>query len=219
MALVMIDSTDSRQSSPQAFAGTPAGELQRAVSAHNVPLVLVLNKVDRIDDKTRLLPMLEQFSATGTYREVIPTSALKGEAVRDVEQAIGARMPIGPRLFPEDMLTDRAERFLAAEFVREQLFLQLGQELPYATAVEVLTFEERADAGDVVIAAVIYVERDSQKGMVIGKGGRKIKMVGERARQVIGELLACEVHLKLHVKVAADWSRTVHSMKQLGYNE
>jgi GTP-binding protein Era len=115
------------------------------------------------------------------------------------------------------MYTDRAERFLAAELIREQLFRQLGQEVPYATAVQVESFEERRRKGDVVISAVVFVERESQKGIVVGKGGSKIKAVGERSRAAISQLLGCPVHVKLFVKVKTNWSQGKRSIRDLGY--
>jgi GTP-binding protein Era len=115
------------------------------------------------------------------------------------------------------MVTDRAERFLAGELIREQLFHQLGDELPYATAVVVESFQERKAKNDVVIEAEIFVERESQKGIVVGKGGRRIKEVGEKARKAIAQLLGCEVHVKLFVKVRSDWSQEDRGIRDMGY--
>lgn len=151
------------------------------------------------------------------FAAIIPISAHTGEGIAELVAAIGQRLPLGPRLFPEDMVTDRAERFLAGELIREQLFRQLGQELPYATAVVVESFRERADHQDVVIDATIYVERDSQKGIVVGKGGRRIKEVGQHAREAISQLLGCPAHVKLYVKVATNWSRIERGIRQMGY--
>jgi GTP-binding protein Era len=114
------------------------------------------------------------------------------------------------------MYTDRAERFLAGELIREQLFRQLGDELPYASAVVIESFQER-DKGDIVISAAIHVERDSQKGIVIGKGGKRIKTVGERGRRAVSQLFGCPVHLKLFVKVNSNWSQQSKSLRELGY--
>ena len=127
------------------------------------------------------------------------------------------RLPEGPPLFPEDMVTDRAERFLAAELVREQLFRQLGDELPYAAAVVIEQFTERPERGDVVIHAAVHVERDSQKGIVVGKGGRRVKAIGEAARRSIGQLMGCPVHLIVRVVVSANWSRGAGGLRQMGY--
>jgi GTP-binding protein Era len=126
-------------------------------------------------------------------------------------------LPEGEPLDGPDMLTDRTERFLAAELVREQLFLRLKQELPYATAVVIESWQERADKGDVVIDALILVERDSQRGIVVGKGGTMIRDVGIAARKEIGTLLDRPVHLKLEVKVVPDWTTSPRELQRLGY--
>jgi GTP-binding protein Era len=146
---------------------------------------------------------------------VIPISAANGDGVDSLVDEVVGRLPLGPRMFPEDMYTDRAERFLAAELVREQLYLQLGDELPYSSAVVVEDFEERTERGDVVIHANVYVERRSQKGIVVGAGGARIKQVGERARVEIARLLGCDVHLMLHVKVSPDWTQAKSGLRKM----
>ena len=140
-----------------------------------------------------------------------------GEGVDALELAVASRLPVGERLYPEEMITDRAERFLAAELVREQIFLLLAEEVPYSTAVVVERWAERPDKKDVVIDADVHVERESQKKIVIGEGGRMIKEIGTRARAEIGRLLGCPVHLKLFVKVSPDWTQTDGSLRRLGY--
>jgi GTP-binding protein Era len=160
---------------------------------------------------------MQAYAQTGLFAEILPLSAKTGDGVGEIVQLAAGRLPVGPRLFPEDMLTDRAERFLAAELIREQLFRQLGQELPYATAVIVESLKERSDRDDITLSAVIYVERDSQKGIVVGKGGRRIKEVGQKAREAIGQLFGCPVHVKLFVKVADNWSRVERGIRQMGY--
>jgi GTP-binding protein Era len=182
-----------------------------------MPAILAVNKIDRLDDKAELLPIMEAFDALDRYAEIMPISAKNGAGVDALVAAIAKRLPEGPKLFPEDMYTDRAERFLAGELVREQLFRQLGQELPYASAVVVESFRERAAKGDIVIEAIVYVERESQKGMVVGKGGHRIKTVGERSRKAISQLFGCPVHVKLRVKVSADWSRGDRGIRDMGY--
>lgn len=216
MALVLLDVTDRRQCEPAGLDRGAAAELGEALAVVKVPIVLALNKVDKLADKTRLLPLIDGFHATGRYQAIVPISAKEGIGVDDLVRVVAGRLPMGPRLFPEEMYTDRAERFLAGELVREQLFLQLGDELPYASAVVVESFQERS-RGDVVINANIYVERESQKGIVVGKRGARIKQVGEKARAEIGKLLGCEVHLKLFVKVDAEWSRGARGIKRMGY--
>jgi GTP-binding protein Era len=163
------------------------------------------------------LPSLEAWNATGRFEELIPISALKGDGLDRLEAAIARRLPEGPHLYPEDMVTDRAERFLAAELVREQVFRQLGDELPYAAAVVVEDFRERPERGDVVISAVVHVERESQKGIVVGKGGQRIKAIGSAGRAAISQLLGCPVHLLLHVKVSPNWSSGAGGLRAMGY--
>lgn len=217
VALLMLDVTARSQRSPDGLDGSEATALAEALEGVDVPIVLAINKIDQLADKSLLLPILQAYADTGRYAEVLPISAKNGTNVDKLVSLVAGLLGKGPRLFPEEMYTDRAERFLAAELVREQLFLQLGAELPYATAVMIESFEERAERGDVVIQAVIYVERESQKGIVVGKGGQRIKKVGERARQAISELLRCPVHLKLFVKVSRNWSRQRRGIRDMGY--
>ena len=217
VALLMVDVTDYRQRDPARLAESPAALLAHALGAASTPAILAVNKIDQLADKAELLPIMAAYDALGSYAEIRPISARTGDGVDELVAAIARRLPEGPRLFPEDMYTDRAERFLAAELIREQLFRQLGQELPYASAVVVDSFRERADKGDIVIEAVVYVERESQKGMVVGKGGHRIKSVGERARKAISQLFGCPVHVVLQVKVSADWSRGERGIRDMGY--
>jgi GTP-binding protein Era len=218
VALVMIDAADPAQRSPEALRGSEAGaSLEEALAPVQAPALLAINKIDRLPEKKLLLPIIEAFHALGRYQEIVPISARDADGIDSLLTAIARRLAVGPKLYPETMVTDRAERFLAGEFVREQLFHQLGEELPYATAVVVESFEERPERGDVVIAAVVFVERDSQKAIVVGKGGARIKEVGQRARQSIAGLLGCPVHLTLHVKVAKNWSREPRGIRDMGY--
>jgi GTP-binding protein Era len=219
VAVLVVDTSEKAQRRPAALTTGEAQALDEALRATQVPIIVALNKIDRMSNKDQLLPILEAYHETGRYAEVVPISAQTGDGVDRIVQHVARRLPIGPRLFPEDMYTDRAERFLAAELVREQLFRQLGKEVPYATAVEIEAFEERKDRGDVMIHALIHVEKASQKGIVVGKGGVRIKELGMRGREAISELLGCPVHLKLHVKVSADWSRAERSVRDMGYDE
>jgi GTPase len=217
LALLLVDVSDPRQRTPDGLRGADAEAMAEMVAATRVPIVLGLNKIDRLGDKRELLPILAAYGDTGAYAEIVPVSAKTGDGVATLERAVARRLPVGPRLFPEDMVTDRAERFLAAELIREQLFLQLGQELPYAAAVTVEELEDRSERGDVVIGAVIHVERDSQKGIVVGKGGQRIKEVGARAREAISQLFGCPVHLRLFVRVTDNWSRGRAGLRDMGY--
>jgi GTP-binding protein Era len=193
-----------------------ARAIDEILSTVKAPLLLAPNKVDRVPKPT-LLPLLEAWSALGRFDELVPISALTGDGMDRLERAIASRLPEGPALYPEDMVTDRAERFLAGELVREQLFRQLGEELPYATAVVVDSWTERPERGDLVVNATVFVERDSQKGIVVGRGGQRIKSIGEAGRVAISDLLGCPVHLVLHVKVAPNWSRGGGGLRAMGY--
>lgn len=217
IALLMVDASDERQRDPERLADSAAALLADALAGVKTPAFLAVNKIDRLNDKAELLPIMQAYDALDRYTEILPISAKSGDGVDALVAAIAEHLPEGPKLFPEDMYTDRAERFLAGELVREQLFRQLGQELPYASAVVVESFRERSAKGDIVIEAIVYVERESQKGMVVGKGGHRIKAVGERARKAISQLFGCPVHLVLRVKVSADWSRGDRGIRDMGY--
>jgi len=146
---------------------------------------------------------------------VVPISAETGENVDVLERVIAKRLPVGPALFPEDTVTDRTPQFIAQEIIREQLYHQLGKELPYACAVQVETWTERK--GEIVIGAVIVVERESQKPIVVGRAGSRIKELGIAARVAVGEALGKPVHLSLFVKVLEEWSREQRGLEKLGY--
>lgn len=164
---------------------------------------LVLNKVDKIK-KPELLALTQQLVDFGVFDEVFMISALKGQGVDDLLKYLATEMPEGPWHFPEDQVSDMTERLLAAEITREKLYLQLRQELPYATTVETETWEERKD-GSVKIEQVIFVERDSQKSIILGKRGQQIKRIGADARKELEEIFERRVHLFLFVKVREKW--------------
>ncbi len=176
--------------------------------------ILVLNKIDAVK-KNVLLDLASRLDAEGIFSDIFMISALNGDGVPDLRAALVARMPPGPWLYPEDQLTDLPMRLLAGELVREQVFIQLRQELPYASAVEVEAWEE-FDDGSAKVSAVIYVQRDSQRPIVLGKGGARIKEIGSAARVQLGEILGRRVHLVLHVKVQADWSEKPGMYRDLG---
>ncbi len=217
VALLMLDASHAAQCTPDALESGVAAELGETLRLIDVPVVLALNKVDRVKDKSALLPMLQAFDATGKFAAIVPISARRGQGTDDLVDEVAKHLPVGPRLYPEDMFTDRPERFLAAELVREQLFLQLGKELPYSSAVVVEEYTDREDRGDTVIRAAVVVERDSQKGIVVGKGGSRIKEVGQRAREEIARLLGRPVHLTLFVKVDPEWSTGQGGIRRMGY--
>jgi GTP-binding protein Era len=181
-----------------------------------LPAVLAVNKVDRLRDKSLLLPVIEAWSQREPFKAIVPISATEGVGVVDLVRELLGLLPEGPPLHDEETVTDRSERFLAGELIREQLFLRLRNELPYATAVVVENWEERGQ-GDVVIDATILVERESQKGIVVGKGGQMIRDVGQASRVEISKLLGRPAHLRLHAKVAPDWTTSPESIARLGY--
>ncbi|MDC0947996.1 GTPase Era [Gammaproteobacteria bacterium] len=189
-----------------------------ALKAAGVPIILVVNKVDRLKGRDTLLPLLQTMAAKVDAIEYIPLSALKGRNVDLLEQAILKHLPEGPPGYPEDEITDRSMRFQAAELVREQLFNQLGQELPYQTAVEVEDYQQ--DDQGIRVHVVIWVEKDSQKPIVLGNGGKRIKSIGTRARAELIEMSGGErVYLKTWVKVRGGWADDERSLRALGYIE
>lgn len=190
--------------------------LNRLKKDARCPVVLVLNKIDKLSDKDALLPQMQQLAAQYAFADVVPISARKGMNVDVLESAIMKFIPEGELIFEEDQLTDRSSRFLAAEMVREKLFRHLGQELPYSLTVEVEQFED--DNGMFRISAVIYVERSGQKSIVIGKKGDLLKQVGQDAREEMEKLFGCKVFLQLWVKVREGWSDNERMLRNLGYN-
>jgi GTP-binding protein Era len=191
---------------------------QIGVHEPRAPIVVVINKIDHLagPQRQQLLPLMALWRDRG-FERIVPICALDGDGVDVLLAETIALLPRGAHQFPAELLTDRPERFLAAELVREQVFLHCRQEVPYSTAVEVIGFEERSDRGDVVIEALIHVERASQRAILVGKRGATIKMIGTAARQAIGRLLGCTVHLKLTVHVERDWTHSPQGRRRLGY--
>ena len=212
VVLVLVDATDRRGRLPERMAEPDSAPLGEASRAH--PIVIGLNKVDRVG-KPELLPLIEAWSRFADDAEVVPVSATLGDGVAALERAVARRLPISPALFPDDMVTDRPPRFIAQEIIREQLYHQLGKELPYACAVQVETWDERP--GELAIGAVIVVERESQKPIVVGRGGHRIRELGIAARHALAEIFGKQVHLSLFVKVLAEWSRGEAELRRLGY--
>jgi GTP-binding protein Era len=182
------------------------GEVGRAIGGlekRRHPLFVALNKVDLVKKET-LLGLATALTERLNPERVFMISAAQGDGVADLKAALAAALPEGPWLYPEDEVSDATDRMVAAELTREQIYEQLHQELPYASAVETETWQERPD-GSTEIRQQILVERDSQKAIVIGKGGRRLKEIGQRAREAISEHLGRKVHLFLHVKVNPKW--------------
>ncbi|MEI7949595.1 MAG: GTPase Era [Gammaproteobacteria bacterium] len=180
------------------------------------PVLLVINKTDELADKSQLLPFIDQVSKQwGFFKEVIPVSALKLQNTDALEATIVRYLPAQDWFYPEDQLTDRNARFLAAEFVREKIVRQMGDELPYETAVEIEEFREEGSLYH--ISAVILVEKETQKRMLIGEGGSRLKLIGTEARKDMERMFDCKVMLKLWVKVKSGWSDDERALRSLGF--
>jgi GTP-binding protein Era len=190
-----------------------AEKLQHA----SCPIILAVNKVDQIDDKESLLPHLEILAQKLNAAEIIPLSALRNVNLDRLEQLIIDRMPEGMHMYPEDQITDRSSRFMAAEIVREKITRQLGDELPYEMAVEIEEFKQEGNLLN--ISALILVERDGQKRILIGDKGERIKLIGTDARKDMEKLFDMKIMLKLWVKVKSGWSDDERALRSLGYND
>src|SRR5688500_19888810 len=179
------------------------------------PAILVLNKIDKIKNKGELLPLIEFYANEYEFAEIIPVSALKGEAVTQLLDLIVKHLPEGEPIFGDDEMTDQPMRAIAAEMVRETILATTGEEIPYVTAVVTEKWDD-SDPQKLTIFCAIYVERDSQKGIIIGKGGSKLKQIGIDARADIEKLLGQHVHLQLFVKVVQDWRNNERSLDDIG---
>lgn len=180
--------------------------------------ILVLNKIDKIREKGKLLPLIDHYSKEYDFAEIVPVSALKGDEVENLLSQIVKHLPEGPPIFDEDELTDQPMRLLVAELVREKILQTTGDEIPYVTAVITEKFDE-SEPDKTVIYCAIYVERQSQKKIIIGKGGARIKDIGTRARYDIENLLGHRVHLQLFVKVVDDWRNREQKLDEIGVYE
>ncbi|MDO1528722.1 GTPase Era [Fulvimonas sp. R45] len=192
--------------------------LYAALAEQKLPRLLALNKVDLSKDKATLLPFVAELSASHHFDAVHYVSALKRKGLETLQHDLLQRLPVRAPMFGEDEVTDRSERFLAAEMVREQLMLRLDQELPYATTVEIEQFKDRPD-GVAEIHAVIWVERDGQKAIVIGQGGAQLKAIGSAARRHMERMFERKVFLRLWVKVREGWVDDEAMLKKLGYTD
>ena len=181
-----------------------------------VPAILVLNKIDLLD-KEKILPMIEAYRNIYPFAAIIPISALLNSGTDVLLQEILRLLPAGPKFYPEDIPTDATERFIVGEIIREKIFLLTGQEIPYATAVVIDSFKEDEKKSLVTIHATIVVEKSSQKAIIIGKKGSKLKMIGKNSRQDIEKLLAQRVLLKLWVKVHKNWTSDMRFIRELGF--
>lgn len=187
----------------------------RAIADAGAPVIAVVNKIDRVSDKQRLLPYLQGLAGRHAFRELVPVCAATGEQVERLESLAMAALPVGEAIFPPDQLTDRPERFFAAELLREQLTRRYGDELPYQTTVEIERFED--EGSRYRINALIWVERPGQKGIVIGNRGESLKAAATQARLQMQALFGCPVHLDVWVKVKKSWSSDEAALASLGY--
>jgi GTP-binding protein Era len=186
--------------------------------AGDVPVVIAINKVDRVN-KRKLLPVMAALGKRLPAAEVVPISALRGQGIDTLVGLWAQQVPEGPAMFPEDQIMDGSERFVVGELIREKVFRLTEQEVPYSCAVHVEQFDEshrEEEISRVVIYATIIVERSSQKGILIGKGGSMLKHIGTKARMDIQRLLGCRVHLDLHVKVQDKWTTNPRQLRELG---
>ncbi len=183
----------------------------------NCPVVLVVNKIDKLESKKQLLPLIKELSSHFDFAEIMPVSALNGINVELLEQKISLLLPENAHFYPDDQVTDRSMRFLASEIIREKLIRELGQELPYTSTVSIDKYVEDKDI--VHIHATIFVESTGQKAIIIGKKGSRLKSIGTKAREDISKMVGSKVYLNLWVKVREGWSNDEQALRGLGYSE
>jgi GTPase len=206
--LLMLVEADSDVHSQDMFLIETLAEI-------NIPVFLVINKIDLIEKKL-LLPLIDKFRTLYNYQEIFPVSALKGDGLDDLLQTIKNNLPEGPQYFTEDTFTDATERFIAAEFIREKIMLLTKQEVPYATAVGIDTFKEDEEKNLIRISATITVEKESQKAIMIGKKGDMLKNIGTQARLEMENLFGSKVFLELFVRVKKDWTSSDKMLQEFG---
>lgn len=197
----------------------PSSELKvilRLLKKAAKPAILAINKIDLIK-KERLLPIIEAYSRLYLFDSIIPISALYGDGLETLREEVKKRLSKGHQLFPPDMRTDKSQEFLIAEIIREKIYYETRQELPYSSAVTVERLEEDPERDLINVMAIIYVEKASQKGIIIGKNGRMIKRIGTNARIEIERIFSAKVYLELFVKVEKNWSGDTRSLRKLGY--
>jgi GTP-binding protein Era len=182
------------------------------------PVILAINKIDLIK-KEQLLPVIETYARTYHFSEFIPISALEDENIEHILEVLISKLPEGPQYYPQDMVTDQPERFIVAELIREKILQLTREEIPYSIAVVVEQMTTREDTNIIDIDATIYVERASQKGIIIGKSGEKLKRVGTLARRDIETILGAKVFLRLWTKVRKNWRMNEHDLRMLGYQK
>ena len=203
---------------PIPHVGGPEEELIGRIKNLGVPSVLIINKIDTVE-KEALLAVMQTYAAAHEFSAILPISAKNGEGVEEVLDVLAQFLPEGPRLFPEDMVTDQPERQVCAEIIREKLLLCLDKEIPHGTAVELIHFAERERDGVIEIDATIYCEKDSHKGIIIGKGGAMLKKISTLARQDIERFMGAKVYLQTWVKVKENWRDNLNLIHNFGYRD
>jgi len=214
--LLLILDANRYAAKPQLLDSGLPHLLSPLANAQHKPLVIAANKIDAVKDKKLLLPVLERLHRQWPQAEIFPISALREEGLPELLDTLSKLLPVQPPMFPEDQVSTVPMRFMAAEIVREKLFVHLKQELPYSVGVDIDSWEENADKGLTTIHATIYVARASHKSMVIGKAGQLLKTIGTLARQELEKMLEQRVHLELWVKVREDWTEDPAFLRQLG---
>lgn len=192
-------------------------DVLQSLAALDVPVIAAVNKIDTLAEKGLLLPYLQRLAEKFNFAAIVPLSARKGDNVDKLEAEVTSRLPQGEALFPEDQVTDRSQRFIAAELIREKLMRRLGEELPYAVTVEIEQFT--VEGGMFRIHAVIWVEKEGQKAIVIGKGGAMLKEIGRHAREDMEKIFDAKVFLETWVRVKEGWSEDERLLRKLGYDE
>ncbi len=202
-------------------AGVPIGEddnlIVKSLKKTKIPVVLVINKIDLID-REKLLVLIDNIRHLHPFEEIVPVCALKGFNVDKLLDIIWNILPEGPQYFPDDMITDRSERFLAAEIIREKITILTHKEVPYSTAIIIESFKEDETKGLIHIHATVNVEKDSQKGIIIGKRGSMLKKIGTGARLEMERFFGTRIYLELFVKVQKDWTQSSRMLGEFGYS-
>lgn len=201
---------------PKAETPPDLSQLMEKLRISDKPVVLAINKIDLVA-RSKLLPLIDHFSKLFDFKDIVPISALKSDGTDRLKTVLAGLLPTGPPLYPPDEITDRPERFFVAEMIREKVFQLYGAEIPYSTAVAIEEFKERQPPAKSYIRAAVFVERESQKGVIIGKGGAALKRLGRLVREEVEAFLEREVYLELQILVRDKWRRKDSTLKDLGY--
>ena len=203
---------------PVANIGPAEQELIGRIKQIGAPSVLVINKIDTVEEKKKLLEIMAVYGQAHDWDAIVPISAQNGDGVEELLQVLSGWIPEGPQLFPEDMVTDQPERQIMAEIVREKLLRNLDKEIPHGTAIEVTRFSER-ESGIIDLDVTIYCEKASHKGIIIGKGGAMLKRISSHAREDIERFMGAKVYMETWVKVKENWRDNLNYIRSFGYDE